>query len=435
MTKRLADANHLEAPILAMAHWRLGEKEEARRALGRADGLFESWCRERSDGRGTAWVAWWYDGPQLVALRREAHALIDGHVPDDKPALAKVRAKMGSLIDDRDSPTWAYELALRLEPANAGHGGALAARLIELGRPAAAEPVLAAMVAGTADTPQAWVDRGKLLAEAGLPDRAAADFARALDRLPEDLDIWGSRALSCDQMAEHPAAYDRLLALRPSDALLWYIRAEKHLIRREYQAAVADFARGGEPPATTEFAYIYAAALLLAGDESSYRDYVIRLAHRHGGASEPSTQFVLARLAALADRPVIPPGRVVEWASRAVSGQPRFAWYAHVQAMAFLRAGDDEATTRTLELSRSLGWTGGGQALNDLAGAMIQRGRGRDVVALEQFERVRRLFDRVPSVHADSAVVLTDWLEFQVVRSQIEGPLRDAVFPADPFAQ
>ena len=26
---------------------------------------------------------------------------------------------MGDLIDDRDSPTWAYDLALRLEPGNA----------------------------------------------------------------------------------------------------------------------------------------------------------------------------------------------------------------------------------------------------------------------------------------------------------------------------
>ena len=70
---------------LAMAHWRLGEKDEARKALARADGQFESWCRERSGGRGTAWVDWWFDGPRLVALRREAHELIDGHAPDDRP--------------------------------------------------------------------------------------------------------------------------------------------------------------------------------------------------------------------------------------------------------------------------------------------------------------------------------------------------------------
>ena len=137
-----------------MAHWRLGEKDEARKALARADGHFQSWCHERPDGRGTAWVTWWHDGPRLVALRREAHALIDGHVPDDTAALAAVRADMGNLIDDRDSPTWAYDLALRLEPGNAGYRGALAVRLIELGRPAEAEPLLAAMVEGKTDAPR-----------------------------------------------------------------------------------------------------------------------------------------------------------------------------------------------------------------------------------------------------------------------------------------
>ncbi len=117
----LPAAHLLEAPIQAMAHWRLGEKDEAKKALARTDGKFENWCRERSSGRGTGWINWWFDGPQLVALRREAHELIDGRPPDDTAALAKVRAEMGNLIDERDSPTWAYDLALRLEPENADY--------------------------------------------------------------------------------------------------------------------------------------------------------------------------------------------------------------------------------------------------------------------------------------------------------------------------
>ncbi len=160
--------------------------------------------------------------------------------------------------------------------------------------------------------------------------------------MPEDFQIWGARAAACSAMAAHPAAYERLLALRPSDTLLWYVHAERHLIRHNFRAAVADFVRGGEPPATTEFAFIYAAALLLAGDEATYRDYAIRLAGRHGKAIEPYTLFVLAHLAMLADRPVVPPDRVVAWARRAAAGQPQAAWYAHVQAMALLRT----ATTR-----------------------------------------------------------------------------------------
>ena len=117
-----------------MAYWRLGEKDKARESLARADGHFQAWCHERRDGRGTAWASWWHDGPRFVALRREAHELIDGRVSDDTAAVAAVRAEMGGLIDDRDSPTWAYDLVLRLEPGNAAYHRALAARLIELGR-------------------------------------------------------------------------------------------------------------------------------------------------------------------------------------------------------------------------------------------------------------------------------------------------------------
>ena len=204
-------------------------KGRRRKALALADDRFESWCRERASGRGTAWVNWWFDGFQLVALRREAHELIDGHAPDDRAALAKVRAAMGNLIDDRDSPTWAYDLALRLEPGNVRYRNALAARLIELGRLAEAEPQLAAMVEGKTREPQAWIDRGMLLARAGQPDRAAADFARALELIPEDFHIFNPARGSVIELAASRRLMTGCLRLRPSDALLWYVRARRSI--------------------------------------------------------------------------------------------------------------------------------------------------------------------------------------------------------------
>ena len=140
-------------------------------------------------GRGTAWLAWWADCFPLVVFRREAHELINGRVPDDRAAFARVRSAMGDLIDDRDSPTWAYDLALKLEPGNNTFRSALAARLLTLGRLAEAEPHFAAMVEGKAKEPRTWVDRGMLLAQAGQPERAAADFARALALVPQDIQV------------------------------------------------------------------------------------------------------------------------------------------------------------------------------------------------------------------------------------------------------
>jgi serine/threonine protein kinase/Flp pilus assembly protein TadD len=435
LAKHLPAADGHAAPIRAMAHWRLNEKDQARGLLARSDRGFEAWCREREGGRGTAWLNWWFDGPQMAALRREAHELIDGRAPDDTATLAKVQARMGNLIDDTESPTWAYDLALRLEPGNAGHQSALAARLLELGRLADAEPLLAAMGEDKKDPPQSLVDRGSLLAAAGYADRAAADFARALERMPEDFGIWGRRAELAARMTEHAAAYDRLLELRPSDALLWYARAEQQLIRRDYKAAVADFTQLDEPPATSEFGYIYAAALLLAGDETSYRDYVIRQAGRRGDSREPFTLYCLARLAALAAHPAAPADRIVAWARRAVEAEPKVAWFVHAQALAFLRAGDQQAARKSLDLSRTLGWTNPGPALNDLVEAMVENRQPRGAGARAQLARVKSVFDRPVAADYREGLPLTDWLEFELLRRQIEGPLLDAAFPAEPFGR
>ena len=123
--------------------------------------------------------------------------MIGGHAPDDQPALARVRAAMGDLLDQRDSPTWAYDLALRLEPWNVQYEKALAARLIELGRLPEAEPHLTAMVKDKPDQPRGWADRAILLSEAEEPDRAAADMAHALELLPDDFQLFGDRAKLC----------------------------------------------------------------------------------------------------------------------------------------------------------------------------------------------------------------------------------------------
>ena len=138
-------------------------------------------------------------------LRREAHALVDGKPYDDTAELENVRSTLGKLFDDRDSPTWAFDLARRLEPASAPLRKAMAARLIELGRTAQAEPLVLAITEGKASDPQAWLDRGLFLARAGQTDRAAADFARALELSPVDFQTWGTRAKLCFSMAQSPS--------------------------------------------------------------------------------------------------------------------------------------------------------------------------------------------------------------------------------------
>ena len=417
-----------------MALWQLGKKDEARPFLEQADAAFDGWCRERASGRGTPWITWWYDGLACLTLRREAHVLMEGKPTDDTNKLDKIRSAMAGLLTNRDSPTWAFDAALRLAPTSSAHKIAMATRLIDLGRSTEAEPMIASATEAQPDNPAGWFERGKLFAVVGQQDRAAAVFARALDKVPQDFSTWGERAKLCMKMSEHPEAFDRLLESRRNDALLWFIRAEHHLIKREYPAAVADFLGGGEPTATSEFGFAFAAALLLAGEESAYREYVNRQADRYGTTGDPATLFVLARMAMLAKNPPVPPERMVRWANRAVLETPTFAWYAHVQAIAALRAGELETAARSLESAKKLAWSPGGQALNDVATAMLELARGRGSSASAAFAATKAAFARKPTVHFQSDLVIIDWLEYQALCSQIEGPLEDAVFPDNPFA-
>ena len=89
---------------MALVLWRLGRLDEAKSALRLPTRNSKSWCRERNTGQATRSTAWWYDGPQLFTLRREAHEQENGHAPDDAPALARVQTAMGDLFNHAIRP-------------------------------------------------------------------------------------------------------------------------------------------------------------------------------------------------------------------------------------------------------------------------------------------------------------------------------------------
>ena len=229
------------------------------------------------------------------------------------------------------------------------------------------------------------------------------------------------------EFVPHTTAYERLLALRPSDSLLWYVRAGHHLGRGDSTSALADFERGGEPPASNEFAYIYAAASLVAGDESGYARYVARQAALHGDSSDPFTPYVLARMSVLASVSPVPPQRVLEWATRAAASRPASLALAHAGTCRISR-GEMEAARGAFEQSSQLAWGDSG-ALNELGLSLIALREGRIEDVRDRFDRARLQLDR------PGKTLLPDWLEFKLLRPQIEGPLYDRPFPANPFAR
>ncbi len=137
----------------------------------------------------------------------------------------------------------------------------------------------------------------------------------------------------------------------------------------------------------------------------------------------------------LADRPPVPPRVILEWASRALKREPRIAWFAHVKGLAAFRAGDMETARTALEESEQLPWNEA-RVLNQAALSLIDLREGHVDTARTRFDQARESLDPPPAIRQPSGKIhLLDWLEFQVLRPQIEGPIFDRVFPVDPFAR
>jgi hypothetical protein len=119
--------------------------------------------------------------------------------------------------------------------------------------------------------------------------------------------------------------------------------------------------------------------------------------------------------------------------NRAVKQEPRIALYACVQGLAALRAGEMETARRAALGSERLPW-GDASILNMVALSLIDLREGHDEMARTRFDRAKATLNAPPRTRpAGRTIHLVDWLEFQVLRPQIEGPLVDRVFPTDVF--
>src|SRR5262249_3640403 len=89
--------------ILAMAHHRLGQADQARQALEEASRGIDQWTRERCEkqqgywifhrGATAFWPHFWLDCMEGQYYYREAKLLIDGSPPPDDPRLHVLRAR------------------------------------------------------------------------------------------------------------------------------------------------------------------------------------------------------------------------------------------------------------------------------------------------------------------------------------------------------
>jgi tetratricopeptide (TPR) repeat protein len=164
-------------PVLAMAHHRLGQTNEARQALEAAAKAIDGWTEQRyqvQDWRGwvhhhgaeASWPIDWWDWLECRLYYHEARVLIDGSPPRDDPRLHVLRARAFASLHWPEKAVPEYDAALKLSPQ---------------------DPQIRL---------EAHRNRGYSCIEPRQWGKAAAEFAKACELQPDDSYLWRFHAVA-----------------------------------------------------------------------------------------------------------------------------------------------------------------------------------------------------------------------------------------------
>jgi WD40 repeat protein/Flp pilus assembly protein TadD len=320
------------------------------------------------------------------------------------------------------------------------HPTARAQSLVQQGRLSDAEAAFTEAARARPSLSTVWIHRGKYYTTRSQLEKAAADFATALDLEPGDRTWPSSRIRWILELVSRDQLYARLLQLRPDDGRLWTGRARYYALRNGWDQAAGDLARGVEsaPPDSEEW-FEHACLRVLVGDREGYRRLVRSMQQRAAGTKNDVVTSILVRSCNLASDPIVEPGQVVGWAEQAVgSGSKR--WDPHLLGTALYRAGRfEEAIKRLDELMTSSSGkqeTGPARAQIRLVLAMAHQRLGNATKARALLDEVVRWWDNVEAGKTDGAVSVPapEWLWLQVLRREAEALIVfDPAFPTDPF--
>jgi tetratricopeptide (TPR) repeat protein len=335
------------SPLLAMAYHRLGQKDQARKWLSRADALVDRSLKDfAGNGEGGLWL--------IYPTYREAVELIRGDAIELDARFHAFLAERQRLWETRDPLICAFDDGVR----------------------------------NAANDPHAYLARGKRLAELGRFDEAEADFNKAVELAPDDVETLAARARFQAQRGDAvkaQAEFAALLALatsrrdllvtrfvereigqcetvleywrqrEPTTAALGRIRAERLLRRGEWREAAAAFEETAEHAFREQFA---AALYCLLNDRKAYEEACSR--HAALAAANDPAAHEYGRLFILALWPGAPLEELTQLMEDRlpVEGEP--FWRRFPVALAFYRHARYADAER--ELTQSLAGPAGWQA-------------------------------------------------------------------------
>jgi serine/threonine protein kinase/Flp pilus assembly protein TadD len=368
--------------VKSLALHALGRKSEAQKALAKAESAIDDWTKEMVSGPVGTMPISWLDWLWTLAIYREAKTLITGFPPADDPRLAAVRQR-----------------ALDVTRSDAHQ----------------------------------FVAAGQKAIQQGNWDEAAAQFATAIDKLPDIAAGGLGQVHFVVEMVEQPEVFERLIRLRPDCLMLWSARGQVLANRREWSAAAADIDRAvgmldetkRENPGAF-FILNLCALRLLAGDEARYCELCADIVGQTGPKDHPDGASLLSRACSLSPTAAIDRAVPLRLARQAVASSPQRAWYQYVLGAALYRAGEYEQALAPLQESLRVepNWLGRAQDYVFLAMAHHRLGRreaARDWLAKAQasFAELEQTIGRGKHGFAAS-VYLYDWLDLQILLPEAE---------------
>jgi Flp pilus assembly protein TadD len=369
-------------PALAMAYHRLGKADEARQMLSSTERVIDGWTEAIFKGEVGTMPIPWSDWLECRHLCHEAKLLLTGSLPPDDRRLRAI-----------------------------------------------SERALAALSFGDVDV---LLDHGRARAFRGEWDQAAADYARALDLIPHGLSYFSNVSLLCADMVKTPEVFNRLVERRPKDARLWVTRGRSYARQRQWDKAVADYARVMESrPPDDGSTFEYACLLLLSGDDDGYRRLCQRLVERYEQSTDAFTASSAIRTCGLAPGAVSDPARLVRWAEVWMERQPHTGWARVFLGMALYRAGRWAEAVPRLREGKEFHPNWPGHCVDDMFLALAHVRLGQRDEARRRLDLVNRWlagadhdlaeakFGFPPTVHP------SDWLIVQVLRREADRVLAE----------
>jgi serine/threonine-protein kinase len=429
--------------LLAMAHHRQGDLEEAKKLLSSAESrVAKLYADPKLDEIFTAVNASndWQNRLIGELIRAEASALINGSLDPASPGAPLALARACARLRQWEKAVAAYDRAIERDPTNAHLLLERAECLSRLGRADLADDDLMRAGQVAPDDLGLARERARLFADRERWDEAAADFARALARVPDGPAQSAIRMPICEELIRWEQVFSRVVVLRPRDHESWLAHGNVLARRADWKGAAADFARAiSLKPEKHPLWYQQTMLLLACGDEQGYRRHCRDMLARFGATQDPVIAERTAKSCLLLPCGTEQLHETSSLAETALAKGPDHEFYPFfelVKGLVEYREGSFAAAERRLGklvADDNPDWNLAPPAYFILA--MAQHRLGQSAKAGESLTRATKIMDeQVPDLaHAGDS--WHAWLMNRVFRSEAEALiLYDPLFPADPLA-